>query len=194
MVYVHKKKTVFARDGCSSAPHRWAADRADGAPQQLGAEGSTGRAASPGAEGEGAGSGDGAAVRRRAPREAPAQPTARESSCANAPGCNRMWKSYQWGMLQASWCFSCRFLQYEEFLDQLSETMKVDSIAVDLGSDMRMKVVLTRAEQMVQQETASLMESKCLSYSLQRKVGRRCAVSLSHFRCCLTVTSLLHNS
>ncbi|XP_075879354.1 coiled-coil domain-containing protein 170 isoform X2 [Nelusetta ayraudi] len=59
---------------------------------------------------------------------------------------------------------------YEEFLDQLSETMKVDSIAVDLGSDMRMKVVLTRAEQMVQQETASLMESKCLSYSLQRKL------------------------
>lgn len=83
---------------------------------------------------------------------------------------------------------------YEEFLDQLSETMKVDSIAVDLGSDMRMKVVLTRAEQMVQQETASLMESKCLSYSLQRKVGLRCAVSVSHFRCCLTVTSLRHNS
>lgn len=72
--------------------------------------------------------------------------------------------------------------------------MTVDSIAVDLGSDMRMKVVLTRAEQMVQEETASLMESKCLSYSLQRKVGRRCAVSLSHFRCCLTVTSLLHDS
>lgn len=66
------------------------------------------------------------------------------------------------------------------FLDQLSEAMKVDGIAVDLGSaDMRMKLMLTRAEQMVQQETASLMESKCQSFSLQRKVGRRCAVSSS---------------
>lgn len=78
--------------------------------------------------------------------------------------------------------FLCRFAQYVAFLDQLSEAMKVDSIAVDLGSDMRMKLMLTRAEQMVQQETASLMESKCQSFSLQRKVGWRCAVSSSRFK------------
>lgn len=66
-------------------------------------------------------------------------------------------------------------------MDQLSETMKVDSIAVDFGCDMRMKLVLTRAEQMVQQETACLMESKCLSYSLQRKVGRRPEASFVSF-------------
>lgn len=72
-------------------------------------------------------------------------------------------------------------MQYEKFLSQLSETMNVDSIAEDFGSDLRMKLVLTRAEQMVQQETTSLLESKCLSYSLQRKVGSRCAVSFISF-------------
>lgn len=61
-------------------------------------------------------------------------------------------------------------MQYEDFMDQLSETMKVDSIAVDLGFDMRLNLILTRAEQLVQQETAALMESKSLTYSLQRKV------------------------
>lgn len=67
-------------------------------------------------------------------------------------------------------CFSCCFMQYEDFLDQLSETMKVDGIAVDLGFDMRLNLILTRAGQLVQQETAALMESKSLTYSLQRKV------------------------
>ncbi|XP_042356168.1 coiled-coil domain-containing protein 170 [Plectropomus leopardus] len=58
---------------------------------------------------------------------------------------------------------------YEEFLEQLSETMKVDSIAVDLGFDMRLKLILSRAEQLVKQETTALVESKSLTYSLQRK-------------------------
>lgn len=70
-------------------------------------------------------------------------------------------------------CFSCCFVQYEDFLDQLSETMKVDSIAVDLGFDMRQNLILTRAGQLVQQETAALMESKSLTYGLQRKVCKR---------------------
>lgn len=61
--------------------------------------------------------------------------------------------------------------QYEEFLEQLSETMKVDSIAVDLGFDMRMKLILSRVEQLVNQEASALAESKSLSYSLQRKVS-----------------------
>ncbi|XP_068436676.1 coiled-coil domain-containing protein 170 [Clinocottus analis] len=58
---------------------------------------------------------------------------------------------------------------YEEFLEQLSETMRVDSIAVDLGFDMRLKLVLSRAEQLVKQETTALVESKGLTSSLQRK-------------------------
>ncbi|XP_056249690.1 coiled-coil domain-containing protein 170 isoform X1 [Seriola aureovittata] len=59
---------------------------------------------------------------------------------------------------------------YEEFLEQLSETMMVDSIALDLGFDMRLKVILSRAEQLVKQEGNALMESKSLTYSLQRKL------------------------
>lgn len=62
------------------------------------------------------------------------------------------------------------FLKYEEFLEQLSEVMKVDSIAVDLGFDMRLKLILSRAEQLVKHEGTSLVESKTLTYSLQRKV------------------------
>ncbi|XP_075964522.1 coiled-coil domain-containing protein 170 [Anarhichas minor] len=59
---------------------------------------------------------------------------------------------------------------YEEFLEQLSETMKVDSIAVDLGFDMRLQLILSRAEQLVKQEATALVESKGLTYSLQRKL------------------------
>nr|XP_020463579.1 coiled-coil domain-containing protein 170 isoform X2 [Monopterus albus] len=59
---------------------------------------------------------------------------------------------------------------YEEFLEQLSETMKVDSIAVDLGFDMRLKLILARAEQLVKQEGTALVESKSLTYGLQRKL------------------------
>ncbi|KAG8013177.1 hypothetical protein GBF38_021420 [Nibea albiflora] len=59
---------------------------------------------------------------------------------------------------------------YEEFLEQLSETMKVDSMAVDLGFDMRCKLILSRVEQLVRQEASALVESKSLSYSLQRKL------------------------
>ncbi|KAM8736398.1 coiled-coil domain-containing protein 170 isoform 3-T3 [Acanthopagrus schlegelii] len=59
---------------------------------------------------------------------------------------------------------------YEEFLEQLSETMRVDSIAVDLGVDMRLKLILSRVEQLMKQETTALVESKSLTYSLQRKL------------------------
>nr|XP_046268782.1 coiled-coil domain-containing protein 170 [Scatophagus argus] len=59
---------------------------------------------------------------------------------------------------------------YEEFLDQLSETMKVDSIAVDLGFDMRLKLIMSRLQQLVKQEATALVESKSLTYSLQRKL------------------------
>ncbi|KAF7670055.1 hypothetical protein LDENG_00084470 [Lucifuga dentata] len=59
---------------------------------------------------------------------------------------------------------------YEEFLEQLSQTMKVDSIAVDVGFDMRLKLILSRAEQLVKQEGAALVENKSLTYSQQRKL------------------------
>ncbi|XP_069567675.1 coiled-coil domain-containing protein 170 [Brachyistius frenatus] len=61
-------------------------------------------------------------------------------------------------------------LHYEEFLDQLTETMKVDSIAADLDFDMKLKLILTRTQQLIRQEGASLVESKGLTYTLQRKL------------------------
>lgn len=48
--------------------------------------------------------------------------------------------------------------------------MKVDSIAVDIGFDMKLKLILSRAEQLVKQEGTALVESKSLSYSLKRQV------------------------
>ncbi|XP_029982138.1 coiled-coil domain-containing protein 170 [Sphaeramia orbicularis] len=59
---------------------------------------------------------------------------------------------------------------YEEFLEQVSATLKVESIAVDLGSDMRLKLILSRAEQLVKQEGTALVESKSMTCSLQRKL------------------------
>ncbi|KAK7904601.1 hypothetical protein WMY93_017208 [Mugilogobius chulae] len=60
--------------------------------------------------------------------------------------------------------------QYEEFLEQLSEVLKVDTIALDVGFDMRLKLILSRAEQLMRQEGSALVESKSLTYSLQRKL------------------------
>ncbi|CAB1415534.1 unnamed protein product [Pleuronectes platessa] len=60
--------------------------------------------------------------------------------------------------------------QYEQFLEQLSETLMVDSIALDLGFDMRLKLILSRAEQLAKKEGSALVESKSLTYSLQRKL------------------------
>ncbi|KAM4540954.1 coiled-coil domain-containing protein 170 isoform 2-T2 [Fundulus diaphanus] len=60
--------------------------------------------------------------------------------------------------------------QYEEFLEQLSETMKLDSIDPDLDFDMKPKLIQSRAEQLVRQEAAALVESKRQTYGLQQKV------------------------
>ncbi|XP_007561989.1 coiled-coil domain-containing protein 170 [Poecilia formosa] len=60
--------------------------------------------------------------------------------------------------------------QYEEFVERLSETMKVDGIDPDLGFDMRLKLVRSRAEQLDRQEAAALVESKMQTYSLKQKV------------------------
>ncbi|XP_068195667.1 coiled-coil domain-containing protein 170 [Antennarius striatus] len=60
--------------------------------------------------------------------------------------------------------------QYEDFLERLSAALKVDSMALDLGFDMRMKLILSRGEQLLKQEATALVESKSQAYSLQRKV------------------------
>ncbi|XP_066498793.1 coiled-coil domain-containing protein 170 [Hoplias malabaricus] len=60
--------------------------------------------------------------------------------------------------------------QYLKFLDQLSEKMKIEHLATDLGFDMRLEAILTRAEQLTRQEGTALVEAKTLLYSLQKKV------------------------
>ncbi|XP_055719710.1 coiled-coil domain-containing protein 170 isoform X3 [Salvelinus fontinalis] len=59
---------------------------------------------------------------------------------------------------------------HEQFLGQLSERMKVDSIATDLGYDMRLQLILSRAEQLVKLEGTALVESKTLAHNQQRKL------------------------
>ncbi|KAL7862145.1 hypothetical protein SRHO_G00135860 [Serrasalmus rhombeus] len=60
--------------------------------------------------------------------------------------------------------------QYLTFLEKLSEKMKIEHIATDLGFDMRLEAILTRAEQLTRQEGTALVETKTLAYSLQKKV------------------------
>uniref|UniRef100_A0A1A8MQE3 Coiled-coil domain containing 170 n=1 Tax=Nothobranchius pienaari TaxID=704102 RepID=A0A1A8MQE3_9TELE len=59
--------------------------------------------------------------------------------------------------------------EYEEFLEQLSETMKVNSPAEGLGFEIRLKLVLPRAEQLFRQEAGALRESRRLTFNLQQK-------------------------
>lgn len=54
-------------------------------------------------------------------------------------------------------------------------------MAVDLGFDMRCKLILSRVEQLVRQEASALVESKSLTYSLQRKVGEMMVVLVSFY-------------
>lgn len=55
-------------------------------------------------------------------------------------------------------------------MEQLSKTMKVEDFDIDLDFEMKLKFILSRAEQLVRQEGTALVESKSLTYSLQRKV------------------------
>lgn len=48
--------------------------------------------------------------------------------------------------------------------------MKVEDFDIDLDFEMKLKFILSRAEQLVRQEGTALVESKSLTYSLQRKV------------------------
>ncbi|XP_077005398.1 coiled-coil domain-containing protein 170 [Tamandua tetradactyla] len=60
--------------------------------------------------------------------------------------------------------------KYLKFLDQLSEKMKLDQMAAELGFDMRLDVVLARAEQLIRLESSALLEKKSIAYNLQRKL------------------------
>ncbi|XP_070273556.1 coiled-coil domain-containing protein 170 isoform X2 [Myotis yumanensis] len=60
--------------------------------------------------------------------------------------------------------------KYLKFLDQLSEKMKLDQMAAELGFDMRLDVVLARAEQLVHLESNAVIENKTIAHNLQRKL------------------------
>ncbi|XP_053238157.1 coiled-coil domain-containing protein 170-like isoform X8 [Podarcis raffonei] len=60
--------------------------------------------------------------------------------------------------------------KYLKFLDQLSEKMNLDRMAVDIGFDMRLDAVLARADQLIKLEGGMLTENKIMARSLQRKL------------------------
>nr|XP_010586503.1 coiled-coil domain-containing protein 170 [Loxodonta africana] len=60
--------------------------------------------------------------------------------------------------------------RYLKFLDQLSEKMKLDQMAAELGFDMRLDVVLARTEQLVRLESHAVVENKTIAHNLQRKL------------------------
>ncbi|XP_007941420.1 coiled-coil domain-containing protein 170 [Orycteropus afer afer] len=60
--------------------------------------------------------------------------------------------------------------KYLKFLDQLSEKMKLDQMAAELGFDMRLDVVLARTEQLVRLESHAVIENKTIAHNLQRKL------------------------
>nr|XP_006625964.2 PREDICTED: coiled-coil domain-containing protein 170 [Lepisosteus oculatus] len=59
---------------------------------------------------------------------------------------------------------------YLRFLEELSEKMKLDRVATDLGFDMRVEAILSRAEQLVKLEATAVLENKTLVHNLQRKL------------------------
>uniref|UniRef100_G1T5L1 Coiled-coil domain containing 170 n=1 Tax=Oryctolagus cuniculus TaxID=9986 RepID=G1T5L1_RABIT len=60
--------------------------------------------------------------------------------------------------------------KYLKFLDELSEKMKLDQMAAELGFDMRLDVVLARTEQLVRLESNAVIENKTIAHNLQRKL------------------------
>ncbi|KAM5326684.1 coiled-coil domain-containing protein 170 isoform 3-T3 [Glossophaga mutica] len=60
--------------------------------------------------------------------------------------------------------------KYLKFLDQLSQKMKLNQMAAELGFDMRLDVVLARTEQLVRLESNAVVENKTIAYNLQRKL------------------------
>ncbi|XP_014375967.1 coiled-coil domain-containing protein 170 isoform X3 [Alligator sinensis] len=59
---------------------------------------------------------------------------------------------------------------YLTFLEQLSDKMKLDRIAAEIGFDMRLDAILVRAEQLVKLEGDAVIENKTMTHNLQRKL------------------------
>lgn len=64
--------------------------------------------------------------------------------------------------------------------------MKLDQIAAELGFDMRLDVVLARAEQLVHLESNAVIENKTIAHNLQRKVGEWKLASVERMNICET--------
>ncbi|XP_029452415.1 coiled-coil domain-containing protein 170-like isoform X1 [Rhinatrema bivittatum] len=60
--------------------------------------------------------------------------------------------------------------KYLKFLEELSDKMKLEWVAADVGFDMRLEAVLGRAEQLVRLEGDAVVENKTLAHGLQRKL------------------------
>ncbi|XP_063773944.1 coiled-coil domain-containing protein 170 isoform X2 [Pseudophryne corroboree] len=60
--------------------------------------------------------------------------------------------------------------KYMKFLEQLSDKMKLERITADVGFDMRLDVILARADQLVKLESNAVIENKTLAHGLQRKL------------------------
>ncbi|XP_025061387.1 coiled-coil domain-containing protein 170 isoform X2 [Alligator sinensis] len=60
--------------------------------------------------------------------------------------------------------------KYLTFLEQLSDKMKLDRIAAEIGFDMRLDAILVRAEQLVKLEGDAVIENKTMTHNLQRKL------------------------
>ncbi|XP_030054333.1 coiled-coil domain-containing protein 170 [Microcaecilia unicolor] len=60
--------------------------------------------------------------------------------------------------------------KYLKFLEQLSDKMKLEWVAADVGFDMRLEAALARAEQLVKLEGDAVVETKTLAHGLQRKL------------------------
>uniref|UniRef100_A0A8C5NX57 Coiled-coil domain containing 170 n=1 Tax=Jaculus jaculus TaxID=51337 RepID=A0A8C5NX57_JACJA len=60
--------------------------------------------------------------------------------------------------------------KYLKFLDRLSEKMKLNQMAAELGFDMHLDIVLARTEQLVRLESNAVLENKTIAHNLQRKL------------------------
>ncbi|XP_042704187.2 coiled-coil domain-containing protein 170 isoform X4 [Chrysemys picta bellii] len=60
--------------------------------------------------------------------------------------------------------------KYLKFLEQLSDKMKLDSVASEIGLDMSLDAILARAEQLVKLESDAVIENKTMAHNLQRKL------------------------
>uniref|UniRef100_A0A8C5QL22 Coiled-coil domain containing 170 n=2 Tax=Leptobrachium leishanense TaxID=445787 RepID=A0A8C5QL22_9ANUR len=60
--------------------------------------------------------------------------------------------------------------KYMKFLELLSDKMKLERVTADVGFDMRLDVILARADQLVKLEANAVVENKTLACGLQRKL------------------------